>query len=306
MWLIRRTKPIGTFSGYAIPVFIRNWDYHLTTVDVYGDGAIDAWGFLDRDLFDVKLKKGWVWPQPPNGGRLSIFNLGCCTARDSCWTHTPTSFRACVHNTIKKLNPTLKDLLDMHGSDVELRGKVRHAKLGCGDKRPCHIGADGAVVLGKEVPAFQMINGVALLTQVFVFSDGLARIGSHCDLVPIEEVYRRFYDGRITTSVANGMRVEIQDLGSFICERGSWFVEPPERVRELRGILDELNGRPALIRQCVSSHGNYLKDPSAQNLAALRCAYEAVPKHLRTFCGDMDSKDHPIRRILFPHEYGLE
>jgi hypothetical protein len=31
----------------------------------------------------------------------------------------------------------------------------------------------------------------------------------------------------------------------------------------------------------------------------LRRSYEAVPEHLRMYCGDMDTKDIPIRMILY-------
>jgi hypothetical protein len=42
----------------------------------------------------------------------------------------------------------------------------------------------------------------------------------------------------------------------------------------------------------------YEAAPSEEKREALRKAYEAVPEHLRMYCGDMDSKDEPIRRIL--------
>ena len=44
--------------------------------------------------------------------------------------------------------------------------------------------------------------------------------------------------------------------------------------------------------------GVVLEGLRERNREALREAYFAVPRHLRHYCGDMDSKDWPIRRIL--------
>lgn len=301
MWLIRRTKPLGEFYGYAIPVFIWNMQYHLTTVNAYSDGAIDAWRMLDLNLFEAKLKSGWIWPQPPQGGRLGIFNLGFCTAVDGEWLETVNSIRETIIAAVQKLNPKSEGLIDMQGSDTELRGTVRYSKLRVdANERPCRIETDQIVVDGKEVPAFELRSDAAFLTSVFVFADGLARIGTQSELLPIEDVFHRFATGLLTTSVADGTRVTISDVGSFTCTDGNWTAKSEERVKEIKALLAELNGSESPVRVCVRAHGRYELDPSAQNLAALREAYEAVPEHLRMYCGDMDSKDHPIRRILFP------
>jgi hypothetical protein len=45
----------------------------------------------------------------------------------------------------------------------------------------------------------------------------------------------------------------------------------------------------------------YNDNPGQEQRERLRLAYEAVPEHLRMYCGDMDSKDGPIRRILDGH-----
>jgi hypothetical protein len=84
-WPIIRTKPIARRLGRALPVFINNSMYFLTTVDVYEDGAIDAWGFLDRDLFQKKAVTGWIATQPEDGSLLSIHNLGSANVRSGEW-----------------------------------------------------------------------------------------------------------------------------------------------------------------------------------------------------------------------------
>ena len=49
----------------------------------------------------------------------------------------------------------------------------------------------------------------------------------------------------------------------------------------------------------MSAFRAYLAEQSAENLNALRQKYEAVPEHLRMYCGDMDVKDIPISMILY-------
>ena len=44
---------------------------------------------------------------------------------------------------------------------------------------------------------------------------------------------------------------------------------------------------------------DYESDSSEANRKRLRDTYEAVPEHLRMYCGDMDSRDGPIKRILY-------
>ena len=47
----------------------------------------------------------------------------------------------------------------------------------------------------------------------------------------------------------------------------------------------------AMLSDKIKSHYEVARE-------VLRAAYHAVPEHLRMYCGDMDSKDWPIRRIL--------
>jgi hypothetical protein len=91
----------------------------------------------------------------------------------------------------------------------------------------------------------------------------------------------------------------LDGLGRFQTAGGFWYIDPKERVREAYGLLEELNGGPGAIRRCIDAHEAYEAEPSEERRALLRAAYEAVPEHLRRYCGDMDSKDWPIRHILY-------
>jgi hypothetical protein len=155
------------------------------------------------------------------------------------------------------------------------------------------------VVLGDEVAVFLKADDGYRLERWFVYADGQSQVGYGGDLFPVEEVARGFKDGRLATAVPDGAWVTIDGLGRFRVAKGHWYVAARERVREVHDRLDMLGGRPGSIRRCKELHEEYERDPSEERRAALRRAYEAVPEHLRRYCGDMDSKDGPIRWILY-------
>lgn len=299
MWAIRRTKPLGVRPGFAIPVFIKNLEYHLTTVDAYSDGAIDVWGFVDRALFAGKLRSGWVWSQPPDGGVISVFNLGRCVCQHAEWHRSTRDIGEAVEQAIRTHNPEMRDLLDMEGSDTEMRGKVRWAKLSLADDHPVRRGGDGSEIAGREVPAFAKSGTKWRLTRVFIFANGTARVGADGDFTTVDAIYRAFDSGELATSVTDRTPVEVEGLGTFVSTQGAWFVAPSERVKEIRDLVSQLAGNPDAVKVCREALQTYESSPSEVNRSRLRAAYEAVPQHLRIFCGDMDSKDWPIKNILY-------
>jgi hypothetical protein len=289
----------GKCGGLAIPIFIRNMQYHLTTAEVYADGAISVWGFVDLELFDEKLRKGWVWPAPPNGERISIFNLGLSDCVEGDWQQTPQSIRSKVHAALKELNPELMGLLDMQGSNSEYKSKIRTLEMEAVLPSPTKRSEQGMVVIGKEVPVFVADVDRFRLEHLFIFADGVLRIGAQGSFVDLESIKRDFVSGQLTTKVPDGTRIAIEGLGSFTTARGSWAVPPRERVREIESIISQYKGEPNPIDMCRVAYRAYEKDPSPGNRSALKNAYETVPEHLRIYCGDMDTKDHAIRRALY-------
>jgi uncharacterized protein (TIGR02996 family) len=301
-WRIVRTQPIRRTYGKAIPAFIHNFYYHLSAVNAYGDGAIDCWGFVDLSLFRQKLASGWVVPQAEVGDVVTINNLGQARVLAAEWHLTPADVESQVIDAVRELNPTLEGLLDMHGTDTEVRDGRRYAKLCLGNERPYRISLAGDQTPGAELPVFEVTAEGYQLRHWFVYADGLTQLGYGNELLPLEAVAQMFEDGRLTLSVPVGSWVTLDGLGRFQAGEGFWFVEPKERVREAFGLLEEANGQPGLILRCVEAHRAYEEEPGEERREALRLAYEAVPKHRRVFCGDMDSKDVPIRRILYGDE----
>src|SRR5438128_4820264 len=88
-WDIVRTRPVKRTYGRALPAFIRNGNHYLATVDVYADGSVNCWGFVDLALFRQKLATRWVVTQPPVGACISIHNLGDATVADADWLLSP-------------------------------------------------------------------------------------------------------------------------------------------------------------------------------------------------------------------------
>ena len=88
-------------------------------------------------------------------------------------------------------------------------------------------------------------------------------------------------------------------LGEFWTKDEFGGVAIHDRIGEIQDMLDELNGSRGAIKICMERFAAYQREPSDQTKEQLREAYEAVPGHLRMYCGDMDSKDWPIRTVLY-------
>jgi len=304
-WPIVRSKPITRTYGRSISLFINNWHCHLTTVDVYEDGAIDCWGFVDRALFQGKLQSNWVAPAPKAGQHLSVFNFGSTGVEDGAWVQTRQSIGREVDTTIRALNPQMRDLLDMHGSDTEVRDKVRYAKLGFSDKKSYRRDEASTVdILGDSVPVLRVVEGVFELTRLVVYADGVCQLRSDDKLFPVQDVPSLYETGRICNNAPSGSRILLPGLGAFRTTADFGFVSVHDRIGEIYDKLNELNGRPSVITTCAKLFEKYQQEPSQQAKEQLREAYEAVPHHLRCYCGDMDTKDTAIRAVIYgpPHE----
>jgi hypothetical protein len=298
-WSILRTRPIARTPGRSLPAFIHNGSFHLSTINVYADGAIDCWGFVDRKLFKRKVASGWVATMPPIGSTISVFNLGDVVVADSKWTLTQKELLIDVEAAIRELNPLLEGLIDMKGSETELRDGMRYAKLGLADTKPYRIGEGGRVVLASQFPVFVAKDDGYRLTYWFVYEDRQAQLGHDGVLTSVDGIAGMLEDGCVTTSVPPGAMVAVDGLGSFHAGESWWYVRPEERIREAFDEIEKLQGSPGAIRICVEQHRTYESDPTPDQRELLRQAYEAVPEHLRVYCGDMDSKDGRIRWILY-------
>lgn len=298
-WNIIRTRPIRKTYGRAIPTFINNLDQHLTTIDVYADGAIDCWEFVDRNIFARRIASRWISTQPRIGDRISVFDLGSAKVAAGEWLYSPADIQALVEDSIRELNPKMVDLIDMQGDNIEVRGGVRYRKMGFADAKPFRVDSSGTELFAKHLPIFIVCGGESLLKQWFIYEDGLTQFGFGKELIALEEAANLLQNGTVTTRVADGSWITIDGLGKFKAVNGWWGITPSERIREARDEFAILQGQAGTRERCIAAHEAYEQDPTEANRTSLRLAYEAVPEHLRIFCGDMDSKDWPIQQILY-------
>jgi hypothetical protein len=299
-WPIVRSRPVGKTYGRSISLFISNGNCFLTTVDVYEDGSIDCWGFVDKALFEVKLKKNWIVCAPKNNQRVSVHNFDGAGIMDDRWFHTQHGIATEVDAVMSSLNPSMENLLDMQGSATELRGRVHIAKMGGSDKKAYRIAdATGEEILADNVPVLKVKEKGFELTRLFVFADGLLRIGPAGDLFPVEELASRYAAGGISNLASAGSTIGLPGLGEFRTIEAFGRVSVHDRIGEIHDMIDKMNGQPGTVSICVRRFKDYAQEPTPQAKVALRVAYEAVPEHLRCYCGDMDTRDTRIRAVLY-------
>lgn len=166
--------------------------------------------------------------------------------------------------------------------------------------RTYRVKKDGERVDGVFAMAF-IHNFDYHLTHISIYKDGMIDCWGQVDL---EEFQRKVRWGWVVTQPPEGAQVSLSFLARFKAVDASYWVDPEEFIKEVADEIEGLNGRPRKADLCARALKEYEDSPSASTREALRAAYEAVPEHLRIFVlGDMDSKDHAIRAILFPEEY---
>lgn len=302
-WEISRTKPVGPTRGFAIPAFIHNWQYHYSSLKVYGDGLIDCWSSVDLAILKRKLDQGWVVTAVPTGAHISIHNLGGARVTNCKWECRAADLLKQVEELVNLLNPGRLGLINLSGEeDVVVHGKLRRAKLSITNGKPFRVGLGGEEIPGEAIPVFLHSESEFYLTSWFIYKDGSSRIGISSEISSLQEVATRMEDGDLRTSVANGARINIEGLGWFEAQGSYWDVKPKERVREAYDVLSILKGEPGSIQACRACFREYEENSNSTNRDRLKSAYEAVPEHLRIYCGDMDSKDGPIRKVLYADE----
>lgn len=301
-----RTKLI---RGYAFSGAIHNGSFFHTSLEVFSDGLIYCWEMVDLPMFNGKLASGWVVTSVPDGEPLHIHGIGVICFSDAKWTHTPDSLTGFIESLISDLNPRAENLHDCHGRDTEEVNGMRYAAVSHGNPRPWKPDGPISPLLsgeyGKEITHFRVANGELHLVRASLFQDDTVRISGLPDgesVTSFGEFREQLRDSTIFRLPEKGDRVVIDQLGALTVKDWQWRVSPTELEAEIHDEHQQALGRPGAIRKCMKAHQAYLTNQTTATLDELRRAYEAVPEHLRMYCGDMDTKDIPIRMILYGEE----
>lgn len=172
--------------------------------------------------------------------------------------------------------------------------------MGMPEKKPYRVAIDsGQELLGESVSILRVLPEGFELTNLFLFSDGLMRIGTEANLMPLEDLIVLYEQRAVANSAPKGSKIIIPGLGYFETTRDFGGVSEKDRILEMHDILAKLQGRPSVVTLCSQAFSAYEKDPTAERKQLLRDAYERVPLHLRCYCGDMDTRDTAIRKVLY-------
>lgn len=158
---------------------------------------------------------------------------------------------------------------------------------------------DGKIIFGKALSVF-IHNMDFHLVDLKIFQDGKVDCW---DLVDFEEFKKKVASGWVQTSIPEGSEVSVFSLGHFKIKDSSTYVKEAELIKEVKDVIDELNGRKTTSEICRDTFDEYNQNPSEENKQKLKKVYEDMPEHNRHYVlGDMDNKDYPIRAVIYGKE----
>jgi hypothetical protein len=252
------------------------------------------------------LRCGWVVTSIPNGAELSIHGIGHLEVTSAIWAHkTRKSLVKFVQEIVKALNPRMENLYNCHGRDTEVINGVRYASVSFDNPRPWKTDQPFSPfargLFGESLRHFQVRDGGLHLVTVQLFKDDSAVIfgAAEPQTLDFNLLIKQLQNRERFRLPEPGDRVLIEGLVEFVAGNWSYRVEPEELAAEFHDVHSRVLGKPGAIQECMRAYTVYLTTQSAENLDALRQKYEAVPEHLRMYCGDMDVKDIPIRMVLY-------
>ncbi len=158
---------------------------------------------------------------------------------------------------------------------------------------------NGDIVLGESIRIF-IDNGCYHVTDLKIFQDG--KIDCWNGLIDFEQFTQEVKRGWIRTTAPKGKIISFTFLGESLATDMD-CVEENELIKEVQDVIDRLNNKPTTSDVCRDIYTKFQKDPTTENKAKLKNAYEKIPKHMRRFVlGDMNAKDYPIKEIIYNQE----
>jgi len=305
---LQQKKRTRTLRGVAFPGIICNGgSYFLTELEVYEDGLIDCWGLVDQKLFQQKLDSGWVVTEVPEHESLHIHGVGVFEVLRAEWQHSPQSLASYVEDVIDTLNPTRVNLFDLRDKKyLSIKGaRIAISEFGSRPRETWKYEDPewpiSGTVIGRTIRHFFQSDDVLRLVTIKVFGDETVRILGMRE--PIEKSFEELasdFSSRDRFRIpATGDHVIVDQIGAFTCGKVFAFASEIDLRNEIVDIHKTVSGKGSSVVLCKRAFEEYCADPTRKTREELRKAYESVPRHMRHFCGDQDSKDIPIRMILY-------
>jgi len=294
---ILRTKKV---RGFAFPVIIHNEQYCLTDLQVFADGMIHCGEVLELQSFKELLSSERVVTEMPESAALSIHGIGELRFAEASWQQTPDSLVALIEEAIARLNPGEENLHDSPGGGV--LDEAERDGGACPWKPTQSISPLLEGQCGRGVTCFQITDAGLHLVKADIFPDETARV-TGAPWGETEEPYAEFAehlrDRDYYMLPREGDHVVIDQVGAITVRGWDAIVDQAAYVAAIIDEHEQLMNRPRFVRTCVDAYLAYVQKPTRDSLDALRDCYEAVPEHLRTYCGNRHVSDIPIRMILY-------
>lgn len=299
---IRRKVEI---EGLSIPGIIFNLEYHIIDLKVYSDGIVDCWEMVDLPIFQEKLKKNWVVTSIPEGGQISIFELGRWKIKNCSWNFNQQTYFDFVKSLVKDLNPKMENLYNMHGTTSMKVNGVNTSKLGISSPEPYYVASEIGIhketFVGKKFSVFYCDeDDQVYFSQMSIFKDGSVHFSNlpNSKTCKFEDIRKLIDSKTILSEIPTGNRVNLGNLGSFEIESG-FGVDIEEKYFDFQDQFNVLQGKEDSLRKCISIFKEFMEQPTTSKKEELKVAYESIPKHKRMYVGDMDTKDFHLKLILY-------
>jgi len=303
---ISRTRVV---DGFSIPGIINNGgSYFFTDLQVYHDGLVYCWEMADLELLRKKLNSGWVATEVPDGKHISVHGLGYWVVEQGDWLYNKESFYNYIFSLIKRLNPGLENLFNLHGRTVDVIEGVNVSRFGIPDSKPYYVTIEHTYFPkrtgGKGFDIFFRHSDAKLyLAELSIYPDGRIEI-THLpekEILDFSDLWTLIDDKKLLSEPEVGERITVLGLGSFVIKSGEG-VTIEQKYQELLDEYNQLCGKEGSIEKCRRILENYKANPGEELKKQLKQAYEAVPDHEKCFVGDMDTRDTEVRRIIYGEE----
>ena len=156
---------------------------------------------------------------------------------------------------------------------------------------------DGERIEGTWRHAFVRNHESYFLSDLLIYADGT--VDCH-GLMTLEEFTAKVCRSEVTIDPPDGARAIGPGLTQWRFTAPRAAMTSDDFLGEVRDEVDWLNGRPGAEARCMAAVDAFLSEPTEDNRAILRAAYEAVPRrlHLYAFTGGEGSYKGPDVRIL--------